>query len=67
MLKSLLLFTIKSFIATAILFTFISLFVYNLDIQESHWKGNKQIITNQYSIVQALEPLELLDSYFNEK
>lgn len=57
---------IGSIIACSIFFLFLSMFIFNLDVQHYHFKDNRMIIDNQVQIIQALEPMELIDTYFNE-
>mgnify|MGYP003479981144 CR=1 FL=1 len=64
LLKSLLLFTIKSFIACSILFTFLSVFIFNLQIQNHQPNGNLSGFTD---IVQVDLFTDNLKAYFFEQ
>lgn len=63
-IKLILIFTIKSFIATSILFIFISVFIFNLQIQNFNTQGN---IIGSTSIVQVDLFKDNLKAYFSEQ
>ena len=68
LIKQLLLHTVKSLITISLFFTFLSLFIFNLQIQSYHFdKDNNQVITSYNDIIQCLDnPIELLHMYLFE-
>lgn len=64
-IQLLLIFTIKSVIACSILFTFLSVFIFNLEIQQ--FSGDYMNINSKINIIQVDTFMDNLKAYFFEQ
>lgn len=56
---------IGSIVSCSIFFLFLSMFIFNLDFQTYHFKGDRVVIDSQVQVIQALQFDELIDTYFH--